>query len=99
MRFLLPTLSFGLLLAAVSFAPAKAGDAAQSTFSVQGMTCALCGKAISKALYQIEGVSQVEVDQRAERVSVVASAEVSAATLEETIESAGGFEAEPVPSP
>ena len=99
MRLFLSTLTLGLFLATVSLAPARAGDAGQSTFSVQGMTCALCGKAISKALYQVEGVSHVEVDQRAERVVVVTTAEVSEATLEDTIESAGGFEAEPVPSP
>ena len=62
-------------------------------FAVEGMTCTLCGKAIEKSLRGVEGVREVRVDQAAERVTVVASPEVGAASLLAAIESAGSYTA------
>lgn len=89
------------LLAAFSWrAPALAQDAAERTsiFRVDGMTCALCAKAIDKSLRQVEGVRSVAVDQKTERVTVVADAAIPTERLEQGIESAGSYEAELVPS-
>ncbi len=60
------------------------------------MTCALCGKAISKSLRRVEGVREVRVDQDAERVTVVASPVVATDSLVTAIESAGSFTAKPM---
>ncbi len=85
------------LLATVSLStPALAQEAAERTsiFRVEGMTCALCGKAIEKTLRQVQGVRSVAVDQKAERVTIVAAAAVSRERLEQGIESAGSYHAE-----
>jgi len=85
------------LLAAFSWsAPAPAQESAGRTsiFQVEGMTCALCGKAIDKALREVEGVRSVAVDQKAERVTIVADAAVPRERLEQGIESAGSYKAE-----
>ncbi len=76
--------------------PAAAQDAGARTsiFRVEGMTCALCGKAIDKSLRRVEGVRSVAVDQRAEHVTIVADAAVPAERLEQGIESAGSYHAE-----
>jgi len=60
------------------------------------MTCALCGKAISKSLREVEGVREIQVDQDAERVTVVTSPEVATDSLLAAIESAGSYTASPV---
>ena len=74
-------------------------DAAETqVFAVEGMTCALCGKAISKSLRRVEGVREVHVDQDAERVMVVASQGVRTASLLAAIENAGGYTATPIGS-
>lgn len=85
------------LLATFSWsAPVPAQEAADRTsiFRVEGMTCALCGKAIDKALRHVEGVRSVAVDQQAERVTIVAAAAVSPERLAQGIESAGSYHAE-----
>jgi Cu+-exporting ATPase len=75
---------------------ALAQEAAERTsiFRVEGMTCALCGKAIDKSLRQVEGVRRVAIDQEAERVTIVADAAVPTERLEQGIESAGSYKAE-----
>ena len=76
--------------------PALAGGGSDqtSTFRVEGMTCGLCAKSIEKALGDVDGVRSVEVDRKAERVTIVADAALTRDRLEETIESAGRYEAE-----
>ncbi len=83
----------GFLLAGV---PALAEGEADRTsvFHVTGMTCGLCPRAIDKSLYDVEGVRSVEVDRKAERVTVVADATLTTDGLKQTIESAGHFQAE-----
>ncbi len=78
--------------------PALGDPAADRTsvFRVEGMTCALCGKAIEKALRGVEGVRSVAVDRSAERVTVIADAAVPPQRIEQMIESAGSYEAEPL---
>ena len=63
-------------------------------FHVTGMTCGLCSKAIEKTLSGVDGVQKVSIDRNAERVEVTTRADVSAATLEQAIESAGRYEAD-----
>lgn len=89
-----------LLAILVAGVPALADTARDRTsvFRVEGMTCALCGKVIDKTLRQVEGVRSVTVDQKAERVTVVAGAAIPTERLEQGIESAGSYEAELVPS-
>jgi copper chaperone CopZ len=60
------------------------------------MTCALCGTAIDKALRAGEGVRDVTIDQKTERVTVVADGAIGLERLERAIESAGTYEAEAV---
>ncbi len=90
--------SVALALTVVWAAPAFSEQGATETqvFAVEGMTCALCGKAISKSLRGVEGVREVRVDQEAERVTVVASPEVATDSLLAAIESAGSYTAAPV---
>ena len=80
-----------LLAGAPSFGEGEATDT--HVFSVEGMTCALCGNAIEKSLSGVEGVRDVSVDQEAERVTVVTSREVGTASLLAAIESAGSYTA------
>ncbi len=91
------SVALALALAVLFSAPAFAEQGADETqvFAVEGMTCALCGKAISKSLRGVEGVREVRVDQDAERVTVVASPEVATDSLLAAIESAGSYTAAP----
>ncbi len=90
--------SIALALAVLWAAPAFSEQDATETqvFAVEGMTCALCGKAISKSLRGVEGVREVRVDQEAERVTVVTSPEIATDSLLAAIRSAGSYSATPV---
>ena len=87
--------SVALTLTVLWAAPAFPEQGATGTqiFAVEGMTCALCGKAISKSLRGVEGVREVRVDQEAERVTVVASPDVATDSLLAAIKSAGSYTA------
>ena len=93
---MLRLIATALLSATLLAGPGFAGSDMErtSTFRVEGMTCGLCAKAIEKSLTGVQGVRSVEVDQPAERVTVVAAATLGADRLAKAIESAGGFEAE-----
>ncbi len=90
--------SIALALAVLWVAPAFSEQDTTQTqvFAVEGMTCAMCGKAISKSLRGVEGVREVRVDQEAERVTVVASPGIGTTSLVAAIESAGSYKAAPV---
>lgn len=91
-RRLTALIGLGLL---VSLGPALADDASRTAmFHVEGMTCRLCAKSIDKVLRGLDGVQSVVVDRKAERVTVVADTALSDDRLEQTIESAGEYEAE-----
>ena len=62
-------------------------------YQVEGMTCALCNKAIEKSLRMVEGVKSVDVDRAMKRVTVTAAPTVELNSLKHAIESAGGFTA------
>jgi copper chaperone CopZ len=90
---------FAIVLFAIAWVcavPALAQEAGEQSrvFRVEGMTCALCSKAIDKAVRSVEGVRSVEIDREAEKVTVVADAAVAPDRLETAIEAAGAFEAE-----
>lgn len=87
-------LALCLLVGAPSFGEEEATDT--QVFAVEGTTSAPCGKAISKSLREVEGVREVRVDQKAERVTGVASPEVATDSLLAAIESAGRYTAVPV---
>ncbi|MGW0162504.1 cation transporter [Mycobacterium sp. NPDC003323] len=60
---------------------------------VQGMSCGHCVKAITAAVSPLAGVTSVDVDLAAGRVTVVGDADVAAVTA--AIEEAG-YDASPV---
>jgi Cu+-exporting ATPase len=62
-------------------------------YKVEGMTCALCNKAIQKSLRQVEGVKSVDVDRATKRVTVRTAPTVEPNSLKHAIESAGSFTA------
>ncbi len=84
----------GFMISAPSFGEEEA--ARTRVFAVEGMTCALCGKAIEKSLRGVEGVRDVRVDQKAQRVIVATTPQVGTAPLVTAIESAGSYTATPV---
>ncbi len=93
-RFVSVALALAVLWAAPAFSEQ---DATQTqVFAVEGMTCAMCGKAISKSLRGVEGVREVRVDEDADRVTVVCSPEINTASLLAAIEAAGSYKATPV---
>lgn len=83
------------LLFALFFASATTAQASEKTssFDVEGMTCALCPKAIRKSLHGIEGVKNVSIDEDSGRVTITADSDVEPASLKHAIESAGNFTA------
>lgn len=91
-KLALPLAAVALLLAA----PIQADEpsAAAHEFHVSGMTCGLCAKAIEKGLRGVDGVRDVQIDRKAERVRVVASQDLSASALEAAIEGSGAYEAD-----
>ena len=96
MRLLLVVLA--VLVGSALPAPAgtPAAEAAVHEFRVEGMTCALCARAIEKALQGVEGVKEVGVDRDAERVRVVADAGLSEDALVAAIEAAGSYRVQPI---
>ncbi len=62
-------------------------------YKVEGMTCALCNKAIQKSLRTVEGVKSVDIDRATKRVTITAAPTVEPNSLKHAIESAGGFTA------
>ena len=87
-------LVLGMMISAPSFGE---GEAARTrVFAVEGMTCALCGKAIEKSLRGVEGVRDVRIDQKAQRVIVGTTPELGTAPLVAAIESAGSYTATPL---
>jgi copper chaperone CopZ len=78
---------------------AQAGDSSRTTaFRVKGMTCALCSKAIDRALREVDGVQDVVIDVKTERVTVIAAPSIDPKTLEATL-AAGGYQTERLPNP
>ncbi|PRF27013.1 heavy metal translocating P-type ATPase [Burkholderia multivorans] len=76
-------------MAAQAKQDARPGAAATVLLDIDGMTCASCVSRVEKALAKVAGVTHASVNLAAERATVEASAEVSAARLVEAVEQAG----------
>jgi copper chaperone len=92
-------ITMALSMAAVALllaGPARADEpsVAAHEFHVTGMTCSLCAKAIEKGLRSVDGVREVQIDRKAERVRVVARNDLPPGVLEAAIEAAGSYEAD-----
>lgn len=61
----------------------------QTSFPVEGMTCASCVRRVEKALEKVDGVSNVNVNLATERARVDVDDRVSAADLRAAVEKAG----------
>ena len=59
------------------------------TYSVEGMTCDHCARAVTAEVGAVDGVTNVEVDVTSGRVSVTTHQPVPVAQLREAIEEAG----------
>jgi copper chaperone len=58
-------------------------------YTVRGMTCGHCAGSVSAEISRIPGVTEVQVDVAAGRVTVEADAAVSDAAVAEAVEEAG----------
>jgi mercuric ion binding protein len=79
------------MLAAVALLVPAAAPAGEMTIrlEIEGMHCALCGSAVSKALSEVEGVKNVSVSADDKQAVVVADESVTAESLTAAIAGAG----------
>jgi copper ion binding protein len=61
----------------------------ETTYTVTGMTCDHCARAVTAEVGAIEGVTEVDVDVATGSVRVSAAAPVSSSRLREAVEEAG----------
>ncbi|MGV3524147.1 MAG: heavy metal translocating P-type ATPase [Candidatus Sericytochromatia bacterium] len=61
----------------------------ETLLKIEGMTCAACVRHVEKALAEVPGVEQVEVNLATEKAHVSSAAPVSLAALLEAVEDAG----------
>jgi copper chaperone CopZ len=89
-----------LLLLAVLVSPMSSGaQGSEQTLvlHVGGITCALCAKAIDRALRALPGVEHVEIDAKTEQVTVHAAPSISREQLVSAIVAAGPYRVLPTP--
>ncbi|MCA1675398.1 MAG: heavy-metal-associated domain-containing protein [Actinobacteria bacterium] len=60
-----------------------------SSYTVTGMTCEHCVRALGSEVGQVPGVTDVEVDLAPGRVSVTSDGEVDDAAVREAVDEAG----------
>ncbi|MGC4804680.1 heavy-metal-associated domain-containing protein [Micromonospora sp. DT233] len=60
-----------------------------TTYQVQGMTCGHCASSVSAEVGAIQGVSDVQVDLAAGRVTVTSDAPLDADTVRAAVDEAG----------
>lgn len=60
-----------------------------TTFTVEGMTCGHCEASVREEVSEIAGVTAVEVDRAADRVTVTADESVGADAIIAAIDEAG----------
>ncbi|MFG1776477.1 heavy-metal-associated domain-containing protein [Micromonospora sp. NPDC049051] len=60
-----------------------------TTYQVQGMTCGHCASAVSKEVGAIQGVSDVQVDVAAGRVTVTSEGPLETDTVRSAVDEAG----------
>lgn len=66
-----------------------------TTYTVKGMTCDHCVRAVTDEVSKVTGVTGVEVDLASGRVTVSSGAPVDAAAVRAAVEEAGYEMAEP----
>ncbi|MGA1796574.1 MAG: heavy-metal-associated domain-containing protein [bacterium] len=59
------------------------------TVTIRGMSCGHCVEAVTKAMQQIEGVEEIDVDLKTGRVTFEETAPVDMEIIRERIEGAG----------
>lgn len=68
---------------------AQARAAAGATYTVKGMTCEHCVRAVTSEISALDGVQGVEVDLGSGRVSVVAAGALDDAAVAAAVDEAG----------
>ncbi len=61
----------------------------KKTISIEGMSCGHCSGRVTKALQELDGVTDVVVNLEAKNATLEASEAVTDALLKETVEDAG----------
>ncbi|KMJ51920.1 heavy-metal-associated domain-containing protein [Rhodococcoides fascians] len=61
----------------------------QTTYSVEGMTCAHCAASVKEEVSEVSGVTGVDVDVDTGAVVISSDAELDAAAVDAAIEEAG----------
>ena len=64
-------------------------------YTVSGMTCGHCVKAVTEEVSAVEGVEQVEVDLDSGRMTVTSGAELPMETIAAAVDEAGGYTVQP----
>jgi copper chaperone len=60
-----------------------------STYTVRGMTCDHCAGSVTSEVTKIPGISDISVDVKAGRLTIVSDEPVPASAVEEAVEEAG----------
>ncbi|WP_235907959.1 heavy metal translocating P-type ATPase [Siccirubricoccus phaeus] len=74
------------------------GETIRREWRVEGMDCAACVASVTRAVERLPGVSQVEVNLMAERLTVSLAPGASVAAVEQEV-AALGYQAAPLPAP
>lgn len=69
--------------------PAAAGDAATVVYTVSGMSCGHCEKAVGEELSALPGVTAVQADAKSGRVSVTSTAPLDDEAVRSAVDEAG----------
>lgn len=64
---------------------------ATTDYTVTGMTCGHCVKAVTDEVSDVEGVRDVQVDLESGRMSVTSDAELPLETIAAAVDEAGGY--------
>jgi copper chaperone CopZ len=68
---------------------AAAGDATSVTYNVAGMHCAHCAASVTEEVRAIDGVTTVDVDVTAGRVTVTSTQPLPVAAVQAAVDEAG----------
>lgn len=70
----------------------------QKTYTINGMTCEHCVKAITEEVSEIDGVSEVQVSLASGSMDVTSDAEIDFAKIEAAVDEAGDYTVSPATS-
>lgn len=59
--------------------------------SIEGMTCGLCTAAVTKSLYDVDGIKKVSVSLEDGKAYIIASETVKDSDIKKAVERAGGY--------